>query len=150
MGAQAMNFKKNTIRSGGFSLVELIIVIAIIGILAGVAIPSYNSYMLKSRRVDGTAFLIEVASEQVRFYSEYNRYTNTMSELGYGTEDTADSEEGMYTVTITTEANNSRYSLTAAPAAGSPQLKDTACGSFTLNSSEQRSVSGTASAADCW
>ncbi|MCL4130194.1 UNVERIFIED_CONTAM: hypothetical protein GTU68_054854 [Idotea baltica] len=126
------------------------IVIAIIGLLAAIAVPSYNGYMLKSRRVDGTAFLIEVASEQVRFYSEYNRYANTMSDLGYGTAATADSKEGHYTVTITTTANDSTYLLTAAPATGSPQLKDTACGTMALNSSQQKTVTGTSTAADCW
>ncbi len=145
-----MILKKHTKRTKGFSLVELIIVIAIIGLLAAVAIPSYNSYMLQSRRVDATSFLIEVASEQVRFYSEYNRYSDKMSELGFGAADTAESDEGFYTVTITTADNNSRYSATAAPMAGSPQLKDVECANFTLNSSAQRTVSGTSTAESCW
>ena len=88
------------LRMRGFSLIELLIVIAIIGIIAAIAIPSYSSYMTKTRRVDGTSFLIEAAGEQFRFFSEYNRFGTTMEELGYGNAATADSKEGHYTVSI--------------------------------------------------
>jgi len=106
--------------------------------------------MLKSRRVDATTFLTEVAGEQVRFYSEYNRYTDKMSELGYGDEDTADSDEGYYTVSITAPATGDSYVLTAAPIAGGPQANDTDCASMTLNSSGQKTITGTSTAESCW
>ncbi len=145
-----MNIENRPSSDNGFSLIELLIVIAIMGIMAAVAIPSYTDYMLKSRRVDATSFLTEVASEQVRFYSEYNRYTGKMSELGYGDEDTADSKEGHYTVSIVVPADGQSYTLTATPLAGSPQAKDDVCANISLTSSSQRSISGTGEADTCW
>lgn len=141
--------QKRNKKSGGFSLVELLIVIAIIGIIAAIAIPSYSSYMTKTRRIDGTSFLIEVAGEQFRFFSEYNRYATSMDELGYGTGATADSEEGFYTLSIVSDTPTS-YVLTATPVATGPQSNDAECGSLTLNSSEQKGVTGTSNALDCW
>lgn len=145
-----MKINRTKKRSEGFSLMELIIVIAIIGILVAVGIPSYKSYMLKTQRVDGVSFLTEVASEQVRFFSEYNRYTDSMSDLGYGTADTAESNEGFYTLSIATANNDSTYTLTATPVVGGPQASDTACAVLSLTSSGVKAVTGTSTAEDCW
>lgn len=136
-------------KSQGFSLIELLIVIAIIGIIAAIAIPSYSQYMTKTRRIDGTTFLIEAAGEQFRYFSEYNQYTDEMSDLGYGDAATAVSEEGYYTVSIVSGSATS-YVLTATPVVGGLQADDGACTTFTLSSSDQKGVTGTGSVADCW
>lgn len=145
-----MNIKQHSNRLSGFTLIELMIVVVVIALLSAIAIPSYTSYMLKSRRIDGVSFLTEVASEQIRFSSENNRFATTMAELGYGDAATADSEEGFYTVSIATSNGNQSYVLTATPLANGPQAKDTECGVLTLNSSKQKTVSGTATPTDCW
>ncbi len=145
-----MKIRQFVNRSSGFSLVELMIVVVVIALLAAIAIPSYSNYMLKSRRVDGVSFLTEVAGEQIRFSSEYNRFATTMAELGYGDAATANSDEGFYTVSIATSNGDQSYVLTATPVAGGPQANDTECAVLTLNSSSQKTVSGTATPADCW
>jgi len=145
-----MNIKPNTQQQSGFSLIEVLIVVAIVGVLAAIAIPSYNGYMLKSRRVDAVSFLTEVASEQVRFYSENNRFAEKMSDLGYGEDDKALSEEGFYAISIETEKDHQAYLLSATPVANGPQANDAECATMKLSSSKQKTVTGTAKAADCW
>ena len=145
-----MKTNKIKLRSNGFSLIELIVVIAIIGLLAAIAIPSYKGHMLKSQRVDGVAFLIEVASDQVRFYSEYNRYGTTMAELGYGEDATAVSNEGHYVVSIVTPAGAATYTLTATPVPGGPQIADADCLAMTINSSGVKTITGSTTPANCW
>lgn len=65
-----MKHKFNT----GFSLIELMIVVAIIGILAGIAYPSYMDYILKGRRAEGRAALLELLQQQERYMTQNNTY----------------------------------------------------------------------------
>jgi len=145
-----MKISLNNNRSGGFTLIELMIVLAIIALVLSFAIPSYNNYMLDSRRFDGTSFLSEVAGEQERFFSENNRYAKTMAELGYGVDDAAPSKEGYYIISIATSNANQSYTLKATPVVGGPQAKDVECAEMTLNSSKQKTVSGKGTPGDCW
>ena len=64
-------------RSKGFTLMEIMIVIAILGILLMVVLPSYSDSMRKSRRADGIRDLVEIGSRQERFYAQNSRYTTT-------------------------------------------------------------------------
>lgn len=66
-----MNTKKI---SKGFSLVELLIVVAIIGILAAVAVPAYFNHILRTRQADAYHNLLDLKAAQEMFYTQYNRY----------------------------------------------------------------------------
>jgi type IV pilus assembly protein PilE len=61
-------------RTPGFALAELLIVMAIVGILAALAYPSYSNYVLKTRRTEGQVALLDAMQHQERYYSENNRY----------------------------------------------------------------------------
>ncbi len=117
----------NTNNSSGFTLVELIIVITIIGILAAIAIPAYNNSMTQTRRSDGQGALLDIMGKQERYYTENNSYTTDLALLP------ADgaSKEGFYTITASACGSgiSSCVKLTATP--GSVQSAD---GALTLDS----------------
>lgn len=103
----------------GFSLIELMIVLAIIGVLGAISYPSYDSYMKKSRRSDAKIALQGMADRQERFYLQNNTYTtNTANVGGTGT------EKNYYVLSINS-ADVNTFTLTATAVAGGPQATDT-------------------------
>jgi len=128
----------------GFTLVELMIVVVIIGILAAIAFPSYQSYVRKSKRADAHAALTEMAAREERFYSNASppSYSTSVASLGYP--NPAISPDGYWTVTVPA-ANATTFSLTAT-AGGTKGHTDPDCATITLDSA---GVKGGASA-DCW
>lgn len=135
MGLNAM--KKHS----GFTLIELMIVVAIIGIMSAIAYPSYTSYMKKSARADAKVGLVKLADKQERFYLQNNAYTATITDLGT---DSGVSEEGYYNFTIASANLVNGFVLTATAVAGKSQANDTDCTVMTLSST------GVKSPSTCW
>jgi len=128
----------------GFTLIELMIVVAIVGIIAAVAIPSYQQYALKAKRADAMIGLLQTADSQERFYVLNNRYAATNTEL-FGAA-TQESPEREYQLSVTAgDVNGFTISATAQGA----QASDTACLTFSLN---QAGTKGPPAAvtAGCW
>lgn len=119
----------------GFTLVELMIVVAIVAIIAAVAYPSYTNYVQRTRRADGKEFLLRVAAAQERYYTRFNRY-GEIADLGVGA---GDSDEGFYSVAIALGDADQSYTLTAAPQG--LQVKDQ-CGDLTLTNTGFKDWSG--------
>ncbi len=124
----------------GITLIELMIVVAIVGIIASIAYPSYQDQMRKTRRADGQAMLMEVMNAQERFFTNYGSYTNNLVALdpnGLGYPDAGsgkvDSDEGFYQITAgTCEAGTALsqcVALTATAVGG-----QTSDGNLTFNS----------------
>jgi len=135
-------------RASGFTLIELLVVVAIIAILAAIAVPTYNNYTFRSRRVDGKNLLLNIANAQERYYATYNKY-GSLSTIGFT--DPAPSEKGFYSATVVASSSSQAYTATAAPVGVQAADK---CGSLTINSAgvETPTPASAASNANgtCW
>lgn len=132
----------------GFTLIELMIVVAIVGILAAIAIPNYTDYVRKSRRSDAKSSILEVTQRLERFYTEKARYTASFTDIGYPSA-VLDSSQGYYRLSITAGATGIASSYTVTATAQGAQASDAGCGNFTYSSNNTKSATGTLGAA-CW
>jgi type IV pilus assembly protein PilE len=122
------------------------IVVAIVGILAGVAYPAYQESGRRAKRSDGRGALLDTATRLERFYSDNNQYTNDWGPAPTGANIASTSEKSHYGLSIALSGNNQIYTLTAAPVG----FTDTKCGSFTLTNAGVQSKSGTETVEYCW
>lgn len=132
-------------RPHGFTLIELMIAIAIVALLAAIAFPSYQNYVLSSGRADAKSALYGAAQTLERCYTRFSAYNNGSCPLAQG--DTEMSENDKYQLTVT-RVTATEFDLTAAPQG--PQTKDAECMNFTLSHTGAKGVSGSGSVDDCW
>lgn len=112
----------------GFSLIEVMVVVAIIGILAAIAMPSYQSYVVKGNRAAAQAFMMDVASREKQYLLDARAYTNSLVTLGV----TAPTEvsRNYSNITITVGAVPPTFTITATPTSA----QQTSDGVLTLSS----------------
>lgn len=147
--ASDRHIRQGIAKRQGFTLIELMIVVAIIGILAVIAYPSYQDYVTRSKRSDGKNAALEMASRQERYYFDNNSYTTDPTDLGYSASP-ASSPEGYYNISISddpTDDITTGYTITATPAA---PFSDPDCGNLTLNSRGVKGRTGTEIMDRCW
>ena len=90
-------------KTGGFSLVEVIVVLVILGVLSAIAIPSYSRYLVDSRRIDAKTSLADLAARLEQHYTETNDYSSATIAAGDAVTDIMETEytaEGHYTLSI--------------------------------------------------
>ena len=137
----------------GFSLIELMVTVAIVGILAMIAIPSYTSYVRKTKRADAKVMLTSSAQQLERCYTRMNSYNDGTNDVNGNCPITQSANgSGTYTLSLQFDTTaglpaGQSYTLTATPLG--KQALDTACGNFTLDQMSRQGVSA-GTTANCW
>lgn len=139
-------------REKGFTLIELMIVVAVIAIIAAIALPSYDESVKRGKRSDGKAYLLDLASQQETFYAQNLSYANSITAAAQ-LNTSATSTESHYTLALSVlpagcSAAGTKcrtFTLTATPA-----FTDAKCTTLTYNNAGLKGNTGTGSVDDCW
>src|SRR5271156_1793756 len=167
-----MQTQAHKAKLAGFTLIELMIAVAIVGILATIAATSYQRQVIQSHRTDARTALLDLAGREEKLFSTTNLYSNIPSVLGYGASTAAASTTGTafpvssssgtsyYNVYIQTpdpnQVGTNTYLITAFPIPTTSQAGDTTCTSLSVNQLGQQTATppGTtppgAASATCW
>jgi type IV pilus assembly protein PilE len=134
-------------RMAGITLMELMVVVTVIGVLGMIALPSYRQYAMRAQRTEAKSALLQLATNQERFYLTNRTYGGDPSVLGFPSNQT---ERGVYTLSIA-GANATGYTATATPRSGGAfdMTVDTQCATFSITAQGVRSATGTAPDS-CW
>lgn len=125
----------------GFTLIELMIIVVIVGILAAIAVPSYRQYIVKSNRAAAEGFMLTVANKQEQYMLDARSYAPTLATLNLTTPTEVSKN---YNISVAASATPPSYTVTAAPT-GAQASNDTACGTLTLDQTGAKTP-----ATGCW
>jgi type IV pilus assembly protein PilE len=142
----------------GVTLIELLIVVVILSVIASFAYPSYQNYVVETKRTAASSILLQVADRQQQFFMDNKRFANDLTALGFANNPLVISEDGSvvadaaargstYSVSLSNVAATT-FTITAAPL-HAQATRDTKCGSLTLNQAQLKGSSG-GGGNDCW
>jgi type IV pilus assembly protein PilE len=147
MGHDFKSRERHMNKPKGFTLIELMITIAIIGVLASIAYPSYTNYIMKSRRASAQAHLSDIAQRQVQYLLDARAYAGSLGELSMTTPDDVSTYYTIALAADNTAGQAPSFTVTATPKAGTPQVNDT-CGTLGMDSDGNKTTS--TNEAGCW
>jgi type IV pilus assembly protein PilE len=132
-------------RNSGFTLIELMITVAVVAILAGIAYPSYTEYVKKARRADAKAALLKVQLAQEKYRTNNTSY-GTLAQIGVS----STSPDQYYTIAVSNNTATA-YTATATPAGAQA---GNSCGTFAVNQDGKTTSASvqttTAKVQECW
>ena len=135
----------------GFTLIEVMVTVAIVGILAAVALPAYKEQISRGKRADVQAALIEDAGYMQRYYSANNTYSDASNPAALPVQQSPRDGTKAYDISIVTAKTDAKgFELQAVPVAGGSMANDK-CGEFHYDSLGQKTVTGSGqTTATCW
>ncbi len=107
--------RSNTRLAGGFTLIEVMIVVAVIGLLATIALPSYRSYVIKANRSAGQQIMVNIQNREEMHMADARAYTNLLGSTGLNI-----SQDGWNCTSVATKCSNANYDVTVAVATSTP------------------------------
>ncbi|WP_305909805.1 type IV pilin protein [Methylomarinum sp. Ch1-1] len=130
-------------KNNGFTLIELMITVTILAILAAIAYPAYNDYIVKSRRSDAKSAILKMQLAEEKWRANNPSYTATLSDLNYPN---SYSPDGYYELAISNNTANT-YTITATPVSGGLQAGDSDCASMSM---DQNGTKASSPSSACW
>ena len=157
--------ERNCNKSRGFTLVELMVAVAIVGLLSSLAYPSFSEYIVRAKRQSAQEVLYRITSQQEQFFADNKTYARNLTDLGYASSLMALDDEGqvvpfgsakknyglalIWPGTPTASGTTLTYAIYAYPYGGQ-FTRDTECGSMWLDESGQRWSYGSSGTDECW
>lgn len=145
-------------KSGGFTLIEMMIVVVIVALLLVIALPAYQNQVIRTKRSVAKGELLKVLARQEQYFINNKAYATDLTKIGYGAnpfgvdsegrEVTVGSAQEIYTVQLASGASTTAFTVEADPKQG--QLRDVQCGKLTITSTSVKAENGSGSVADCW
>lgn len=131
-------------KAKGFTLIEVMITVAIVGIIAAIAYPSYQRQVARSTRADAHAALTTLANRQEQYFYDHRSYTTDTASLGLPSPFVTDG--GSYLVTIAADGTITNGFVATATAQGAQASRDSECKTMTINNRGEQD----GSSSDCW